>query len=196
MMSVMQAFRAGAATAPNMGAIIATQLIAKRGVEKLFSKQEEGKASFSSMFLSAAIVGAISAPPLAIFNGQTMGRSAWQSVQGLQLRQIGAIVLRETSFLFALGISSPICAWMQQAAGDKDRKWIELPVAFVTGVTSGVVSHPADTALTLWQRKMKIESARQLMQGGFTRAIALGGFFVCYTGATRIIESIAQTKMK
>ncbi len=70
MMSVMQAFRAGAATAPNMGAIIATQLIAKRGVEKLFSKQEEGKASFSSMFLSAAIVGAISAPPLAIFNGQ------------------------------------------------------------------------------------------------------------------------------
>ena len=61
-----------------------------------------------------------------------------------------------------------------------DNKAVEYSSAFVSGAIGNLIGHPADTALTLWQKEMKLQSFRQLMRGAPIKAVTLGGFSVCY----------------
>lgn len=187
-MSVKEALKGGVRAAPTLGVIIGTQMVAQRAIEKALNNhsKREQPASFVTMLASAMVVGTISAPPLAVFNGQTRGHNAMKSLKELSMKKTGAIVTRETSFLFAIRISGPLGTAMRSAYGDN--KAVEYSSAFVSGVIGSVIGHPADTALTLWQEGLKVVSFRRLMRGAPIKAVTVGGFSLCYKLAQEILN--------
>src|ERR1700722_1732519 len=115
-MTVKEALKGGVKAAPTIGAIVGTQMIAQNAVEKILVKNSgnNGKPSFVSMLASSIIVGGISAPALAVFNGQKMGCTVTESLRSLSAKQTAAIVSRETSFLFSLRISGSVSEAMKR----------------------------------------------------------------------------------
>jgi len=174
---ILEGIVGGFRAAPTLGFTVGLQMVAQGVVEK-WIRRGEGQPSFFEMFSSSALVGLISAPPLAAFNGLTMGRTIAQSIRGLSVRQTGAIVTRETSFLFALRINTPLGERMKLYFGEN--RTVEIVSAFMSGAIGSMIGHPADTALTLWQRGIAITSTGQLMRGGPAKAAAVGLFSIGY----------------
>ena len=189
-MSILEALKGGFKAAPTIGIIVGTQMVSQATIEKVFMKylgSEDKKPSFSFMLISSIVVGGISAPALAVFNGQTLGRTAMQSLKEFPWKQRIAIVSRETSFLFSLRISDPISDAMKRVYGNN--KSVEYGSAFISGAMGSIIGHPADTALTRWQNEMKVESFRQSMKGAPMKALAVGGFSVLYKAVQDILKS-------
>ncbi|HRD55035.1 MAG TPA: hypothetical protein PLC42_01420 [Parachlamydiaceae bacterium] len=173
--------KSGFKASPTIGMIVGTQLIAQDRVEKIAMKCMGTKdpKDVKVMFISAAIVGLISAPALAVFNGQTIkGRTPMECLRSLSVKQASAIVTRETSFLLAIRISGPLSEMMKNRT--ENNKIAQYASMFFTGAIGSLVGHPADTALTLWQKNKKISGVSSLMRGSIAKAIALGGFSVVY----------------
>ncbi|MBS3904359.1 MAG: hypothetical protein KGZ39_03430 [Simkania sp.] len=194
-MPIIEVLKGGFKAAPTIGAIVGTQIAVQKAVEKVLAKGSHGDqetASSARILASSMIVGGASAPALAVFNGQTMGRSIVESLKKLTAKQAGAIVVRETSFLFSLRISDPLGRAMKQVGGDN--KAVEYGAAFTSGAIGSVIGHPADTALTLWQRNIQIDSFRSLMRGSPVKAVAVGGFAVCYKFIKEKLEEIQKGK--
>jgi hypothetical protein len=191
-MTIKEALKGGVQAAPTIGVIVGTQMIMQNAVEKALMENigNNGKPSFTSMLVSSVIVGGISAPALAVFNGQTMGRTVTESLRSLSVKQTTAIVFRETSFLFSLIISGSVSEAMKRISGDN--KAVEYSSAFVSGAIGSVIGHPADTALTLWQKGMKVECFRQSMRGAPMKALAVGGFSVFYKIAKDTFQSYSN----
>ncbi len=193
-MSIKEALKEGFKTAPTVGLIVGTQMVVQNLVEKFLMKLSNGTKDQSSGFLpmlvSSMIVGMLSAPPLAVFNGQSMGMKPLQSLKRLSAKQTGAIVARETSFLFSLRVSGPVSELMKRRCGEN--KAVEYSSAFVSGAIGSLIGHPADTALTCWQKNMKVDTFRQAMRGGPIKAMTVGGFSVCYKIAKELLESISN----
>jgi hypothetical protein len=189
-MSIVESLTKGIKAAPTIGVIIGTQMIVQMLVENALlraNKKTDQKLplSFSAMLVSSMIVGAISAPALAVFNGQTMGQTVMKSLKSLSVKQTGAILVRETSFLFSLRVSEPLSNAMKQHFGEN--KCVELGSAFVSGAIGSLIGHPADTALTLWQKGMKIEKPCHVMRGAPAKALAIGGFSVGYKLVNKLL---------
>lgn len=176
-MTLKEAFKGGLKASPTIGTIVGTQMVVQHLAEKALMKGDS-EPDFTKMFASAFIVGGFSAPALAIFNGQTMGQTASESISRLSARQAGAIVSRETSFLFSIRISDPVSQSMKKRYGDN--KIVEYSSAFFSGAVGSLIGHPADTVLTLWQKGMKITHPSQLMRGAPIKALATGGFSSLY----------------
>lgn len=188
-------FWRGLKAAPTIGMTVGLQMGMQNQVEKFFPAQKE-TSPVASMIFSSVIVGAISVPPLAILNGQSMGQRAIASLKNLCPFQSGAIIIRETSFLFALRISEPLSEYMKSSFGDNEA--VAYGSAFAGGAISSVIGHPADTAFTLWQKGMKINGLRSLMRGSFVKALAVGGFSTGYQFTKNVLDktdsrSIVQT---
>ncbi len=190
-MAPIEALKQGVKAAPTVGVIVGTQMVVQTIVEnQLFGMNKRKAPSFLSMLASSIIVGIISAPALAVFNGQTMGRSIKASLQSLSGKQTMAIVTRETSFLFSLRISAPVSEAMKQSCGDS--YVVDYGSTFMTGAIGSLIGHPADTALTLWQKnkrvmwkkhwnqKRKLACALRLLRGVPAKALAVGGFAMGY----------------
>ncbi|MBS0652510.1 MAG: hypothetical protein JSR39_03175 [Verrucomicrobia bacterium] len=195
-MTMREVVMGGVKASPTIGTIVGTQMIVQTFVEKALAKArksgEDQPPGFWAMFGSSAIVGGISAPLLAIFNGQTMGLSPTQSLSALSPKQVAAIVTRETSFLFSLRISDPVSKKMKQIAGDN--KAVEYSSAALSGGIGSLIGHPADTALTLWQKGIKVVSLQQLMRGAASKSIGVAGFSVCYK-ALKDVLAAAQNRI-
>lgn len=178
--SFIEGLAAGFRAAPTIGSIIGAQLIIQDLVEKrMFTPPQQGELpTLSSMVRSSAIVGALSAPGLAIFNGQSMGKSAIQSLRGLSLLQIAAIVSRETTFLLSMRISDPASDYMKERFGDSPA--VVYGSAFASGAFGSFISQPADTALTCWQNGMRVTNLSHAMRGGPVKALTVGTFAVLY----------------
>jgi len=187
-MPPVEVLKAGVKAAPTIALIVGMQTAAQSGLEKAWLNGQA--ASPFSMLLSAAAVGAVSAHGLAMFNAQSMGQSPLQAAKDLSFKQGSAIVTRETSFLLALRIAGPVSEAMQRQFGKN--KAVDYASAFTTGVIGSVVGHPADAALTLWQKGMPVTSISQLMRGAPARALAVGGFSVCYKTLKECIEATAK----
>lgn len=192
----VEALKAGGKAAPTVGVIVGTQMIVQRAVEGLlFETNTKKSPGFISMLASSVIVGALSAPALAVFNGQTMGRSITASLQSLSLPQTIAIMIIEVSFLFSLRISKPMSTYAKKVCGDN--KVVDYGSSFITGAIGSIVGHPADTALTLWQKNRKIgwrknrklKSTQRLMRGSLVKAITVGGFNMIYTAVESVLKS-------
>lgn len=178
-LNIKESFIGGCKTAPSIALIIGTQITAQRILEKtLFKPSEDHPASFPSMLACSIIVGAASSPALAIFNGMTMRQSAMQSLKALSFKQVGAIMIREASFLCSVRVTGPVGEIAKRHFGDN--KAIEYSSTFISGMIGSFVGHPADTALTLWQKGMTLENCRQSMRGALTKSLAVGGFAVGY----------------
>lgn len=184
-MPIGTVLRSGFAAAPTIGITVGLQMGAQNEVEKFFPAQKE-TSDVTSMVFSSVIVGAISVPPLAVLNGKSMGQTAMASLKGLSSLQAGAIIIRETSFLFALRVSTPLSEYMKSTLGDN--KAVEYGSAFTSGAISSIIGHPADTALTFWQKKMKIDGLRCLMRGSMPKALAVGGFSAGYQFTKNVLN--------
>lgn len=188
-----EVLKAGFKAAPTIGLIVGTQMAAQKVAENiLMGISSSNTPTFATIMASSLFVGAVSVPALAVFNGQTLGRTVLDSLKTLSAKQAMAIVSRETSFLFSLRISNPLGESMKTYFGDN--KSVEYSSAFASGAIGSVIGHPADTALTIWQKNMKIESARQLMRGASIKAATVGSFSICYKLAKDTFNKVAGYK--
>lgn len=175
--SILHGIKEGIKAAPTVGAIVGTQMIFQKFVEKaLFEETQKG--SLQSTFASSAVVGFASAPLLAIFNGQTMGWSIRDTIQKFTLKQASAISIQETAFVAGICASDQLSQVMKLQFGDN--KIVEYTAAFSSGALGSLAGHPANTALTRWQSGLKVNSMRQLMWGSSRKAYAVGIFSIGY----------------
>ncbi len=179
---VKQSFRAS----PNIGGIVGTQIVAHQFLEHTFLKIDgkDHKPGPGFTLITSLSVGAISIYPLAIFNGLTIGHSFKKSIYSMSLKQSAAILTRETSFLFSLSISDRV-------SNELESKFpiprIHHVSNFVSGAFGSMLGHPADTALTLWQKGFKVISVQQLFRGFYVKAGASGGFVLLFKGIQRTL---------
>lgn len=183
--NMLQLLKGGLGAAP----VISTQVLLQLVVEEQIAKV--GNQGFPTMLASALTVGSLSVPLLTILNGQAQDRSWSESLRRLSFKQAGALVARETSFLFSVRVSRPISNAMKEMGGD--HPLIEHGSAFVTGVIGSLFGHPPDTAFTLWQNGRKF-TLSQSMRGVAPRALACGSFTMIYSFINRTLCSSATGK--
>ena len=187
--SVREGLLEGVKAAPIIGMTIGMQIVSQGFVEKrvkwILPDQEE-KENVSAMLLSSAIVGFVSSPFLAVFNGLSMKRGIVESLKKFSIAQAFAITARETAFLFSLRIIDPITEVMKQVFGDN--KAVEYSSAFISGGVGSVVGHSFDTALTRMQKDLLLQfSAQQLMRGSVAKAAGTAKFALLYTIAKELL---------
>lgn len=175
--TISEGLKKGLRSAPTVGVIVGTQMVIQQQVEKVLMGDSKSS-SFSSSLLSSAIVGAASAPVLAVFNGQTMGKSMWESIRNFTPRQGGAIAAQETAFVAGISAADKLSTKMKQKLGDN--KFVDYAAAFFAGAAGSIAGHPANTALTRGQSGMKLESFGQSLWGVARKARAVGCFSVLY----------------
>lgn len=176
-MSFLTGFKEGIKAAPTVGAIVGTQLIIQRAIEKVLSGESNTK-SMSSALASSAIVGIVSAPVLAVFNGQTMGWTVRESLRKFTVMQGMAIAVQETAFVGGLSVADQLAVMMREVFGNN--KVVDYTAAFSAGAAGSLAGHPANTALTRWQSGLAVDSFPQLMWGARRKAWAVGIFSVVY----------------
>jgi len=176
-MSMLEGLREGFRASPTVGIIVGTQMVFQSFCERAMAR-EPGQAGLPSMLASSAVVGAASAPVLAVFNGQTMGWGVRESLRRFSARQALAITVQETAFVFGLSAADRLAAVMKGRFGDNSV--VEYTAAFTAGALGSLAGHPANTALTRWQKGMTVDNWRQSMLGAARKARAVGGFSVVY----------------
>lgn len=176
-MSHATKLKEGIKAVPITAAVVGSQMALQSFIAQAFSKKSEVN-SFLSTFLSAAAVAGLSAPLLTMFNGKTVGLSFTQSLKSTNVKQISAIIARETSFIFSLKLSGPMTDYMKSK--NLTAKPYEIMASFVSGAVGSAFGHPADTALTMWQKGLKIDSFTKLHRGLATKSMAVGLFSVVY----------------
>ncbi|MES2272811.1 MAG: hypothetical protein V4487_01290, partial [Chlamydiota bacterium] len=70
-----------------------------------------------------------------------------------------------------------------------DHRSVEYLAAFLSGVSAGLVSQPANTIVTRLQSDMTIDNPRQLMWGSFRRMRGVAFFSVLYKAGKEIFSS-------
>lgn len=174
--------------APTVGAIVWSQMFTQQVIEGLLQKYSSGqKENAYLMIASSVTVAVVSAPFLAILNGQTMGKSIRESLK-LSPQQVTAIAMRELFFILSLRVSGPVGEKMKAICGDN--KVVKYGSAGVTGMLGAIAGHSADVWLTLLQNKKRITSYHQLKLGIGPRMCGLFLFNACYAGITDTLKSI------
>ncbi len=176
-MTLVAGLKEGFKAAPTVGVIVGTQMVIQRAVERALVG-DSNKGSLSSAFASSAIVGTLSAPVLAVFNGQTMGWSVRDSLRKFSAKQGLAIAVQESAFVGGLSAADRLAVVMREQFGQSNV--VDYSAAFTAGALGSLVGHPANTALTRWQSGMTVESFRQSMWGSARKARAVGCFSVLY----------------
>lgn len=175
--SLLEGIKGGVQATPTIGALVGTQMVIQNVLEKYLVGESNSK-NLSSMLTSSAIVGILSSPVVAIFNGRTLEWSARRSLGQFTPRQALVISLQETAFVGGLSAADKLSAAMKEKFGNN--KVVDYTGAFIAGAAGSLAGHPANTALTRWQSKMSVESLRQLMWGAGRKAWAIGCFSVIY----------------
>lgn len=187
-MTPWSALKQGIKASPAVGLTVGTQLLAQRFFEEQLMREEAEKATAQAILASTTLVSLISVPALAVINGQTMGWSPLYALRQLSVRQGGAIVGRELSFLMGIRAAEPACEWMKGRYGD--RKAIALSGAFFSGMLGSALGHPGDTLLTWAQKGIKPPSWQQLMRGSLTKSVAVGVFAVLYQESKQVLNAL------
>ena len=134
---VMGGFKA----APTIGAIVGAQIAVQKVVERALFSDSNAK-EFSVTLISSGIVGVISAPVLAVFNGQTMGWGVKESLRKFSLKQGGAVSIQEAAFVAGLGIGDKLSDSMKERFGDK--KIVDISASFISGALGSIAGYPAN----------------------------------------------------
>lgn len=188
-MTSVEVLKEGLKAAPTVGFIVGGQMNIQNEVEERLVKRY-GVSNWATTIASSAIVGACSAPILAVFNGQTMKQTVLESLRKLSLKQAAAITMQETAFVAGLSVGDKVAAVMRMYLGDHTA--IDYITAYVTGAAGSLAGHPANTALTRWQSGMRVES-HHLMWGAARKARAVGGFAVGYKLCKNIASSLPSS---
>lgn len=183
-LSVREGLRKGLAVSPTTGGIVGTQMVAQHFVEKaLFGDSD--KQTLSSKLKSAGIVGVLSAPFLAVFNGRGAGLGLTESLRRFNPKIALALAVQETAFVGGVSAAGPVAVAMKEKLGNN--KAVEYAAAFKAGAIGSLVGHAANTAVTRWQMGMKVDNARQLMWGAARKARGVGLFSVGYKLVNELI---------
>ena len=134
---------------------------------------------------SSAVVGFISSPILAVFNGTTMGWSVKRTLRKFTPKQGLAIMAQETAFIGGLNAADLLAKRMKPIVGDN--KLVDYAAAFSAGLISSLAAHPANTAVTRLQNDLKVHP-HQLMWGASRRAPAMGLFSVLYKAGNEFLN--------
>jgi hypothetical protein len=191
----------GFKTAPTISGIVGSQMLLQAGAEwslkKCFGKEDEeqNRTPIVHILVSALFVGSVSAPGLVIFNGRTMKQTARQALATLNPKLVAAITARETAFLFFSRMTKPISDKTKEVLGNN--RMVQYTTTFFTGAISSLAIHPADTAVTRWQkdksmpwdRTQPAKCYRQWMQGGVARAKGIGTFYVGFEIASELFKA-------
>lgn len=171
----------------SVGFIVGTQMLLQGFVEKAFTENNK-RGGWMSMLGSSAVVGILSAPFLAVFNGQTMGWGVRESLRKFTVRQGLAISSQETAFVGGVSAADRLAVVMKSHLGDN--KAVEFFAAYLAGGFGSLVGHPANTALTRWQCGLQVAGFRQAMWGALRKAHAIGLFSVFYKGLNQLLDSV------
>jgi len=174
-------------SSPTVGLCVGLQIVSQHLFEKKIFNINPERASFTEKLLSALAVGAMSAPLYAAMNAQTMGKTVRYGLSHFSLKQFGAITTREGAFLMGLEMADPACELLKKRYSKETSDFLG---SFITGVAGSLVGHPADTLLTLEQKKMRIERFSCLYRGATVRAIAVGAFSMSYHVIHKKVEAL------
>jgi hypothetical protein len=200
-MNVLQGVKGGFGAAPTVGVMVGTQMVFQERVEKtlvktfpnLFAK-DSNKTSASLTLVSSVIVGGLSSPFLAVYNGKTMMPpwSVKESLSRFSLKQAGAITLQETGFVAGLATADLVSVRMKQVLGDN--KAVEYSAAAIAGALGSLAGHAGNTALTRWQNGMTVDSLRQLSWGSLRKARGNAIFAVVYKLGKDVLNPTVEEK--
>lgn len=191
--TLTEGVREGIKKSPTVGSLVGTQMILQNRVEKrLITNYGFEKSALSTALVSSCVVGAISSPLLAIFNGQTMGSSWKHSLKNLSCKQTCAFAAQETGFVGGLSIADRLSVVMRKKLGDN--KVVDCSSAYISGAAGSLVGHPANTAITRWQspKQMKVENFRQLWWGAARKSHAIGVFATVFKLGKDAMNSTVQ----
>lgn len=197
--TVLQGVKGGFGAAPTVGVMVGTQMVLQGRVEQALVKtfpnlfaENSNKAKASLMLASSALVGVLSSPFLAVYNGKTMMPpwSVSESLSKFSLKQAGAITLQETGFVAGLAAADLLSVPMKQMLGD--HKAVEYSAAGVAGALGSLVGHVGNTALTRWQNGMTVDSLRQLSWGSLRKARGNALFAVVYKLGKEVLNSTVE----
>jgi hypothetical protein len=183
--NLIQSILGGVKTAPTVGSIVGIQLVAQKYFENLINPKQEPSAVVK--LVSAAMVGTVSAPFLAILNEQVGNKTLVEAVKNLSFKPCVAQVPKEFFFVAGMIMSGPFGELMKERMGDN--KGVEQSFRFLSGLAGGIMGHPFDTAITLWQSKKKVELKwKLLMRGAPVRGVTVGIFSVLYNVALDVLN--------
>ena|SRR5579883_3065002 len=207
-MTNVEVLKEGVKTSPVVGVIVGVQTELQKKTKKvLFGDSTEP--SFTKEFVSSGVVGLLSAPALAVFNGRTMGLKALQSLRQLTAKQAGAIAGQESFFVAGVSSADPLATEMRNLVGSNKKendpeeddeffagkpakffvdKGVDYAAAYASGWAGSAAGHPFNTALTRWQNKMKVTRTRQLWLGTMRKAHGIGKFAVAFKGGTDLLN--------
>ncbi len=189
--SVLHGLKEGIKGAPTVGLMVGSQMILQNNLEKGFSSWGVDKESLMPALSSSALVGLITAPIVAAFNSQTMGKGVIHAVKNISIRQCGAVALQEAAFVAGIKLADPLAIKAKASLGDS--KVVECAVAFFSGATASLIGHPGNTALTRWQSGLPIEGFHQLKWGALRKAWAIGVFSIIYKETKSQLFSLGGT---
>lgn len=195
----LQGVRGGFGAAPTVGSMVGTQMVLQGKVEQTLEKtfpnlfeEDSNKAKASLTVASSALVGGLSSPFLAVYNGKTMTPpwSVTESLSKFSLKQSGAITLQETGFVAGLAAADLVSTQMKKMLGDN--KVVEYSAAAVAGAFGSLVGHAGNTALTRWQNGMTVDSLRQLSLGSLRKARGNAVFALVYKLGKEVLNSTVE----
>ena len=181
---IAEGLKMGALAAPNLGLIIGVQMTIQKRIETALAKQLN-ISGLPLTLASSAVVGFISSPILAVFNGTTMGWSVKRTLRKFTPKQGLAIMAQETAFIGGLNAADLLAKRMKPIVGDN--KLVDYAAAFSAGLISSLAAHPANTAVTRLQNDLKVHP-HQLMWGASRRAPAMGLFSVLYKAGNEFLN--------
>ncbi|MBS0634777.1 MAG: hypothetical protein JSR37_04870 [Verrucomicrobia bacterium] len=174
--------RGGCRIAPTVAGLVGMQMIVQGSVEqKVQEVVGHGQGKAPTMFETAAssfVVGALSSPAIAVFNGQAAGQTPLHALRNMSFRQFGAISVQETAFVMGMSASRHINDVAKGFFGDGDA--VQYGSSFVSGAIGSLAGHPANTALTRWQNGLPVQGISQLARGAPVKAMATGLFAAGY----------------
>jgi hypothetical protein len=188
---------------PTAGLLVGSQLIIQDVVEGILKNfiSLENSEKFSFKIFSGTVVGGISAPLLAAFNGQTMGRSIIDSIKSLTSKQIFAIMALESSFVVSINASEYLeRKYLEEKHQEENtqkfnysKKIFECWISFLTGAGGSLLGYSADTYLTLQQSGKQFKNYSELFKGWRVKAITLGTWMVLFKQTKNYIQNINNT---
>jgi hypothetical protein len=197
--NVLIGVKRGFGAAPSVGVIVGTQMVLQSRVEQALVKtvpnlfaDDSNRAKASLTLASSAVVGGLSSPFLAVYNGKTMTPpwSVHKSLSRFSLKQAGAITLQETGFVAGLAAAGLVSVPMKKVLGDN--KAAEYSAAATAGALGSLAGHAGNTALTRWQNGMTVDNLRQLSWGSLRKARGNAVFAVVYKLGKEVLNSTVQ----
>lgn len=199
--NVVQAARKGAASSHTVGFTVGLQVLLQEKVQQtlqyvfpsLLAKDSTKDQALLTLG-SSCLVGALSSPFLAIYNGKTMNPpwTAKESWNRFSLKQAGAISLQETGFVAGLAAADLTSALMKPILGDT--KGVDYAASAIAGAVGSLAGHAGNSALTRWQNNLTVDTVRQLSFGALRKARGNAIFAVVYKLGKDILNTTVENK--